>query len=92
MPDVPKNAEAGVPGYEVDVWYGLFAPRGTPKAVIEKISAQVARIMRSPDMQERWIAVGVDPAGTTPAEFKARFDEELAKWAKVVKAAKIAPD
>jgi tripartite-type tricarboxylate transporter receptor subunit TctC len=92
LPDVPTIAEAGVPGYEVDVWYGLFAPRGTPKAVIEKISAQVARIMRAPDMQERWIAVGVDPAGTTPAEFKARFDEELAKWAKVVKAAKIAPD
>jgi tripartite-type tricarboxylate transporter receptor subunit TctC len=90
--DVPTIAEAGVPGYEVDVWYGLFAPRGTPKPVIAKISAAVARIMHAPDMQERWSAVGVEPAGTTPAEFKARFDAELGKWAQVVKAAKLAPD
>ena len=89
MPDVPTMAEAGVPGYEMDVWYGLFAPRGTPRAVVEKIAADAIRIMQAPDMRERWNAVGVEPAGSTPAEFKTRFVAELDKWAKVVKAAKL---
>jgi tripartite-type tricarboxylate transporter receptor subunit TctC len=92
LPDVPTIAEAGVPGYEVDVWYGLFVPRGTPQPVIEKIAGEVTRIMRAADMRERWSAVGVEPAGGTPGEFKARYIAELDKWAKVVKAAKIAPD
>jgi tripartite-type tricarboxylate transporter receptor subunit TctC len=92
MPDVPTMAEAGVPGYEMDVWYGLFAPRGTPKAVIEKIAADTIRIMQAPDMRERWNSVGVDPAGTTPAEFARQYRAEIGKWAKVVTAAKLAPD
>jgi len=92
MPDVPTMAEAGVPGYEMDVWYGLFAPRGTPKAVIEKIAADAIRIMQAPDMRERWNSVGVDPAGTTPAEFARQYRAEIGKWAKVVTAAKLAPD
>ena len=92
MPDVPTIAEAGVPGYEVDVWYGLFVPHGTPKPVVDKIAGEVTRIMRAADMRERWSVVGVEPAGGTPVEFKARYVAELAKWAKVVKAAKIAPD
>jgi tripartite-type tricarboxylate transporter receptor subunit TctC len=92
LPEVPTIAEAGVPGYDMDVWYGFFAPRGTPPAVIERIAADVTRIMRAPDMQERWTGVGVEPAGSTPAEFKARVVVELAKWAKVVKAAKLAVD
>jgi tripartite-type tricarboxylate transporter receptor subunit TctC len=92
MPDVPTMAEAGVPSYEMDVWYGLFAPRGTPKAVIEKIAADAIRIMQAPDMRERWNSVGVDPAGTTPAEFARQYRAEIGKWAKVVTAAKLAPD
>ena len=92
MPDVPTVIEAGLPGYEVDVWYGLFAPRGTPKPVLAKIAADAIRIMQAPDMRERWNAVGVEPAGTPPAEFKARYNEELAKWAKVVTSAKLVVD
>ena len=92
LPDVPTMAEAGVPGYELDVWYGLFAPRGTPKAVIAKIAADAIRIMQAPDMRERWNAVGVEPAGTAPAEFSRQFRTEIDKWAKVVKAAKLAQD
>ncbi|MEO7728206.1 MAG: tripartite tricarboxylate transporter substrate binding protein [Burkholderiales bacterium] len=92
LPDVPTMAEAGVPGYEMDVWYGLFAPRGTPKAVIAKIADEAIRIMQSPDMRERWNAVGVEPVGTTPGEFDKQFRAEIAKWAKVVTAAKLAPD
>ena len=92
MPDVPTMAEAGVPGYEMDVWYGLFAPKGTPKAVIDKIAADAIRIMQAADMRERWSAVGVEPAGTTPAEFTARYRDELVKWEKVVKAANLKQD
>ena len=92
LPDVPTIAEAGVPGYEVDVWYGLFAPRGTPRPIIEKIAAESIRIMQAPDMRERWSAVGVEPAGTRPKEIDATFRQEIAKWKKVVTTAKLAPD
>ena len=92
LPDVPTVAEAGVPGYEVNVWYGLFAPRGTPQSVVAKISADVSRQLKSPEMQERLAGLGVDAAGTTPAEFKAMFAVEVEKWAKVVKAAGITLD
>ena len=92
MPDVPTMAEAGVPGYEVDVWYGLFAPRGTPRPIIDKIAAESIRIMQAPDMRERWSAVGVEPAGTRPKEIDATFRQEIAKWKKVVTTAKLAPD
>ncbi len=92
LPDVPTIAEAGVPGYEVDVWYGLFAPRGTPKPVINRIATEVRRIMQAPDMQERWTAVGVEPAGTDSLEFARRFSAEIEKWAKVVKAAQLSAE
>jgi tripartite-type tricarboxylate transporter receptor subunit TctC len=92
LPEVPTMAEAGVSGYEMDVWYGLFAPRGTPRAVVTKIAAEAIRIMQAPDMRERWTSVGVEPAGTTPAEFNQTFRAEIAKWAKVVTSAKLAPD
>jgi len=92
LPDVPTMIEAGVPGYEVNVWYGLFAPRGTPKDVVAKIAADVTRQLKSPDFQERLTGLGVDAAGGTPAEFKALFAREVETWAKVVKAAKVALD
>lgn len=89
LPDVPTLDEAGVPGYEVDVWYGFFAPRGTPGNVVTRISADVSRIVKSPAMHERLNALGVEPAGTTPAEFRTLFSREIEKWAQVVKAAGI---
>jgi tripartite-type tricarboxylate transporter receptor subunit TctC len=92
LPDVPTMIEAGVPGYEVNVWYGLFAPRATSKDVVAKIAADVTRQLKSPDFQERLTALGVDAAGGTPAEFKALFTREVETWAKVVKAAKVTLD
>ena len=89
LPDVPTMIEAGVPGYEVNVWYGLFAPRGTPKEVVAQIAADVTRQLKSPDFQERLTALGVDAAGGTPGEFAALFRTEVGMWAKVVKAANI---
>jgi tripartite-type tricarboxylate transporter receptor subunit TctC len=92
LPDVPTIMESGVPGYEVDVWYGLVAPRGTPKPVVARIAADARRVMQAPEMQERWAGIGVDPVGSTPAEFKAVFVAEIAKWSKVVKAAGLSAD
>jgi tripartite-type tricarboxylate transporter receptor subunit TctC len=92
LPDVPTMIEAGVPGYEVNVWYGLFAPRGTPAAVIEKIATDYNRQLRVAEFQERMTGLGVDAAGNTPAEFKAMFAEEVVKWAQVVKAANVVLD
>jgi len=89
LPDVPTIAEAGVPGFEVTVWYGLAAPRGAPRAIVEKIGADAAHVMRSPELHERWTAQGVEPVGSTPSEFKTLLAAETAKWAKVVKAAGI---
>ena len=92
LPDVPTVAEAGVPGYEVNVWYGLFAPRGTPQPVVARIAADVSRQLKSPEMQERLAGLGVDAAGTTPAEFGVLFRTEVEMWAKVVKAANVRLD
>ena len=92
LPDVPTVAEAGVPGNEANVWYGLFAPRGTPQPVVARIAADVSRQLKSPEMQERLAGLGVDAAGTTPAEFGVLFRTEVEMWAKVVKAANVRLD
>ena len=89
LPEVPAIAESGVPGFEVNVWYGLFAPRGTPPKIVAKISADVSRIVKNPDTRERFAGLGADSEGTTPAEFSSYFRGDVAKWAKVVKAAKL---
>ena len=89
LPEVPTIAEAGVLGYEVNVWYGLFAPRGTPQKIVAKIAADVSRIVKTPDTRERFAGLGADAEGTTPVEFASYFRGDVAKWAKVVKAARL---
>jgi len=91
LPELPTIAEAGVPGFEVNVWYGLFAPRGTPAKLVSSIAADVSRV-RALEMKQRFAALGVDAEGTTPAEFKAHFGADVEKWAKVAKAAKVSSD
>jgi tripartite-type tricarboxylate transporter receptor subunit TctC len=92
LPDLPTIAEAGVPGYEVNVWYGIFAPRDTPQAVVAKIADGVAAVMKAPENHDRWVALGVDPEGTTPEQFAAYFRADIEKWRKVVKAANLVSD
>ncbi len=92
LPDVPTIAESGVPGFEVNVWYGLFAPRGTPPKIVAKISADVSRIVRTPETRDRFAALGADSEGTTPAEFRNYFRGDVEKWAKVVKTAKLSSE
>lgn len=89
MPDLPTIAEAGVPGYEAGAWFGLLAPAGTPKAVIAQLSAESARILKLPDMSKRISELGAEPVGSTPEQFAELIKSEIAKWAKVIKDAKV---
>ena len=92
LPETPTIHEAGVPGFEVNIWYGLFAPRGTPPKIVAKIAADVARVVRTPETRERLAGLGAESEGTTPAEFRAYFLADIAKWAKVVRAAKVSAE
>ena len=88
-PDIPTIAEAGVPGYGADAWYGLLAPRGTPPAVVTKISTTLASALETPAVREKFLAQGVEPAGGTPQQFRAFLRAEMDKWGKVVREAGI---
>jgi tripartite-type tricarboxylate transporter receptor subunit TctC len=83
-PEVPTVAEAGVPGYEVTVWFGLVAPAGTPREIVQKLNAEVLKILAMPDVRERFQAQGVEPVGSTPEQFGEHIRAQMAKWAKVV--------
>ena len=85
-PELPTMAEAGLPGFDISTWFGLFAPAGTPKDVIAKWNGEVAKILTSPEMREKLIAQGAEPAPTTPGEFAAFVKNEITKYAKIVKA------
>ena len=85
LPQIPTMKEAGVPGVEVVVWYGIFAPAATPRDVIGKLGDAIARATRSPDVQQRLQDLGAEPVGNTPDEFGKYFREEVTRWAEVVK-------
>jgi tripartite-type tricarboxylate transporter receptor subunit TctC len=88
-PDVPTVAEAGVPGYEFIVWYGMMVPGGTPRAIIVKLNAEIAKVLKSPATSERYAAAGLDPVSNTPEAFAAQLKQEIPRWRQVVKAANI---
>ena len=90
LPDVPTVAEAGVPGYESTIWLGLMAPAGTPKAVVDKLNAEVAKVMARPDVKAAWDKQGAVGMPMTPAQFDAYLRKDIEKWAAVVKAANLA--
>lgn len=85
MPEVPTVAEGGVAGYDVVAWYGLFAPAGTPRAIVTRVNADVKRILELPDIRDRLAAEGADVAASTPEQFAAYIRSEMGKWAGVVK-------
>jgi tripartite-type tricarboxylate transporter receptor subunit TctC len=88
-PDVPTIAEAGVKDCEISEWNGLLAPAGTPPAVIARLHEEMAKIMRMPDIREKFADLGATPIGSTPQELAAFIRAEMTKWAEVVKAANI---
>jgi tripartite-type tricarboxylate transporter receptor subunit TctC len=80
MAELPTIAEAGLPGFETVAWFGVLAPAGTPPDVVNKLSAEIAKIARSPEIREKLVAMGAEPVGGTPDEFKAVMDRDIAKW------------
>jgi tripartite-type tricarboxylate transporter receptor subunit TctC len=89
LPDVPTVAESGVPGYEYGTWYGLLAPAGVPRAIIEQLNKATAAVLNRPEIQQRYLVQGLTPTPSTSAHFAAYLRAETEKWTKVVRAAKI---
>jgi tripartite-type tricarboxylate transporter receptor subunit TctC len=85
MPDVPTIAEAGVPGYDSGVWYGMLAPAGTPRDIVVKLNREIVRVLSQPDFHKQLVDQAIDPIGGTPEQLGDYIRSEIAKWAKVVK-------
>ena len=92
VPDLPTVAESGVPGFEVTTWTGVSAPAKTPRAIIDKLNADINRALKSPDLNAQLTSQGADPVGSTPEQYTAFVLEEIVKWGKVIRAAGIKGD
>ena len=89
-PDLPTVAEAGLPGFEISAWYGMLAPAGTPGTVITRLHREVLKLLQTPELKERWLALGADIVyQNTPELYGAFLRNDLAKWAKVIKDANV---
>ena len=84
-PELPTVAEAGLPNYEIALWYGLLAPANTPPAIIQRLHAEVTRIVALPAVSQQWAALGAEPLNTTPEQFAAYLKDDIVKWQKVVR-------
>ncbi len=84
-PDLPTMAEAGIKDFDVFTWWGLFAPAGTPPELVKRLSIAVGKALAAPDLREKWLASGAEPAASTPEEFSAFIGKELTKYARIVK-------
>ena len=91
-PDIPTIAESGLPGFEVGVMFGLFAPAGTPREIVRALNAEVVRVLAMPDVRERLLDSGAEIIGNSPEEFAAYLAAEMPKWAKVAREADIRAD
>jgi tripartite-type tricarboxylate transporter receptor subunit TctC len=89
LPDAPTVAESGVPGFEVNVWFGMQVPAGTPRPVVDKLNRDVVQLLKEPDVVERFRKQGVEVVASTPAEFSQLVQKEVVKWTQLVKDANI---
>ncbi|MEO8202633.1 MAG: tripartite tricarboxylate transporter substrate binding protein [Betaproteobacteria bacterium] len=89
LPEVPTFAEAGMPAFDTYTWFGLFAPAGTPKDIVAKIHTDVLAALQASDLRERFASVGAEPVGGTQEQFTARILADTAKWAQVIRTAKV---
>lgn len=92
LPDVPTVAESGLPTFETVAWFGVLAPAATPKDVVARLSAEIAKIAKTPEMRERLSALGAEPVGSTPEEFAAIIARDIAKWTTLAKSVGIRVD
>ena len=89
LPDVPTFQESGLTGFDVSSWTGIFAPAATPRAVIERLQKELAVVLQSAFVKERYAVLGIEPVGNSPEAFAAQVRDDLARWEKVVKAANV---
>lgn len=92
LPDIPTMSEAGVPGFEITAWFGVMAPATTPQPLIQKISADIQRVVAMPEIRDRILADASEPVGNRPEEYAAFIQSEVAKWRVVIKQANMRPD
>ena len=92
LPDVPTLSEAGVPGYEATIWVGLMAPKGTPKDVVDRLNQAVSKIASQADVRQQWAKQGAVPMVMNPAVFDKYIQDDVAKWAQVIRTANIKMD
>jgi len=92
IPDLPTLAEAGVPGYDSDVWYAMLAPAGTPRAIVERLNRETLAVLKQPDYAKFLFSSAIDPVGSTPEELATHIKSEIAKYAKVIKEAGVHVD
>ncbi len=91
-PEVPSVDEAGVPGYDLSVWFGVLAPAGTPRDILQRLNTEIVKILQSPEVKDRFLKQGVEVQTSTPEQFDAFVRSEVARWAKVIKDAGIRAD
>jgi tripartite-type tricarboxylate transporter receptor subunit TctC len=87
VPEVPTAAEAGLPDFDVTTWYGILAPAGTPRPIIQRLNSELSKMMQAQDVKERLAAMGTDPLTSTPEEFGAYIRQEMARWGEVIRKA-----
>lgn len=92
LPDLPTIAESGVPDYDLSGWISVFAPAGTPKAIVEKLNEDITRVLRMPDVRSRFLDLGAEPSPMRTAEFAIWAQQEAAKWTRLVKESGIQPE
>lgn len=92
LPNLPSIAEAGLPGYELMSWHGMFAPAGTPQAVVTKVHGVVVSALKSTQVRERFASQGADAVGSTPADFSKFLRSDIEKLGKLIRAAGIKAD
>jgi tripartite-type tricarboxylate transporter receptor subunit TctC len=92
LPEVPTMAEAGVPGYEATIWLGVMAPKGTPAAVVNKLNAEIGKITGSPEVRKAWTAQGTTAMTMSVEEFTKYMNDDIAKWADIVKVSGAKPE
>lgn len=92
LPDMPTVAESGLPGYRWDFWYGLLVPAKTPRAIVVTLNREITHILELPDLRQRWVALGAEPAPTTPEQFDKLIAEQVATFTRLARAANIRAD
>jgi len=92
LPGVPTIAEAGVPGYEATIWLGVMAPKATPGAIVDKLNAEIRRIVARQDLRDDWAKQGAVPMTMTPSEFSRYLEQDIVKWERIVKLSGAKPD